>query len=65
MNKRPAKILEFAWLVVALLGAGASVHSTLTAGIRNSIILYIITFVGLLMYLLRRQFRQNLEDKNR
>lgn len=63
MNNRPARILEIAWLVVAILGAATAIHSTLRAGVRSSIILYVITFVALLMYLFRRQYRQNRKDK--
>lgn len=64
MNKGPAKILEIAWLLVTILGASASVHSTINTGVCKSIILYVITFVGLLMYLVRRQYRQNQEDNS-
>ena len=46
-------ILEYAWLVMGILCAGISVHSTLQNGWKESLMAYLITILSFMMYAVR------------
>jgi hypothetical protein len=57
MNKRINRILEIVWLVLALLGLGAAIHKSVTMGVRESSLFFLITLVAAAMYMMRRNLR--------
>jgi flagellar biogenesis protein FliO len=58
------KILEYTWLVLAVVCLGLAIHSTVKFGFGQSYMLFILTFVAVLMYLLRRYRRKSLSSSN-
>jgi hypothetical protein len=58
MNRRTHRILEILWLVVAILGLGAAVHKTVTTGLRESAVFYLISFIAAAMFMIRRGMRK-------
>ncbi len=60
MKNKPARLLEWGWLIASLLGLFASVHSLATRGVRSSIPLFLVTIFCLIIYLLRRTNRKKL-----
>jgi len=60
MNKRTAHILEIFWLIIAILSLGAGIHQTITEGLGESWLFFLITVVGFLMFFLRRNLRKKL-----
>jgi pilus assembly protein TadC len=62
MNRRIHRILEVLWLGVALLSMGAAIHKSISAGFRDSVIFFLITFIAAVMYMLRRNLRKKSES---
>lgn len=56
---KPAYILEIIWLITFVLCAGAAIYKTSKEGFYESILFYLLSFVSLLMYLMRRYMRKN------
>ncbi|HBX49862.1 MAG: hypothetical protein A2275_03035 [Bacteroidetes bacterium RIFOXYA12_FULL_35_11] len=59
MSKLFRKILEYTWLVIAVLSVIAAVHKTYRQGFSESYPFYIITFIAVLMFFFRRYTRKN------
>ena len=59
MSKLFRKILEYAWLAVAIFSVIAAVHKTYRQGFAESYPFYIITFISILMFFFRRYTRKN------
>jgi hypothetical protein len=51
------KILEYTWLLIALLSLGAGIHKTYKIGFGSSYPFFIMTFIAILMYMFRRNMR--------
>ena len=66
MSKVLKKILEYTWLLIAVLSLGAGVHKTYKMGIGASYGFYIMTFISVFMYMFRRNLRisQNKKENN-
>jgi hypothetical protein len=61
MKNNFGKILEYTWLVAAILSFGAAVHQTIYQGISNSWLFTIISAISIAMYFFRRKMRKLLE----
>jgi hypothetical protein len=58
MNKKTNRILEILWMVVTLLSLGATIHRIINAGLRESALFLLITFIASAMYMVRRGLRK-------
>ncbi|MBI5218881.1 MAG: hypothetical protein HY958_08120 [Bacteroidia bacterium] len=57
MNRLFRKILEYTWLVVAILSLAAGIHKTWRSGFAQSYPFFIMAFVSILMFMFRRFVR--------
>lgn len=63
MKNKLAKILEYTWLVTAILAIGAGVHQTYYEGIHKSWLFFLISFISFFMFFFKRKMRRMLENK--
>ncbi len=56
-------ILEYTWLGVAVFSVIAGVHQTYYEGTNKSWLFFVITFIAILMYWIRRTMRKNMKKK--
>lgn len=59
------RILELAWLVIAILAAIIAVYQSKVLGLENSWYFFIFTFVAAVMYTIRRRQRIKHEKSNK
>jgi hypothetical protein len=60
MNNKAPRIFEYIWLVTSILALFTSLYSTLRLGVKNSIMMYVITMLAFAMYFMRRRMgKQN------
>lgn len=66
MSKLFKKILEYTWLLIAILSLGAGIHKTYKIGLGSSYAFFIMAFISVLMYMFRRNLRisQNKKENN-
>lgn len=63
MKNKLAKILEYTWLISAILAVGAGVHQTIYDGIEKSWVFFLISVISFAMFLFKRKMRKTLENK--
>jgi hypothetical protein len=63
MNKRITLILEYVWLILALLTAIGGTVRFYFSGFETSYVLFIISCIAALMYMLRKSIRKISEQK--
>jgi len=63
MNKKGAIILEYVWLILAIVSIVIGTAKFYKTGFGNSYIYYIIAAVAGFMYMLRRAMRKFTENK--
>ncbi|PCH96101.1 MAG: hypothetical protein COB85_03930 [Bacteroidetes bacterium] len=57
------RILEIAWLIIAIASIGFGVYETVTSGIGESYLFFIFTVVAGVMYGMRRRQREKLQKE--
>ena len=57
------KMLELAWITIALASIGFGIYETLTSGISESYMFFIFAAVAGFMYGMRRKQREKLQDE--
>lgn len=62
---RIIRILEIAWLVIAIASIVFGVYETITIGIGESYLFFIFTVVAGIMYGMRRRQREKLQDESK
>ena len=55
------RILENSWLLVAVSGSAFGTYKACVENISESIYIFLITSIALLMYLMKRKQRMNME----
>ena len=58
------KILEIAWLLIAIASMILGVYETITSGIGESYLFFIFTAVASVIYGMRRRQRERLQDES-
>lgn len=58
------KILEYTWLLIAILSLGAGIHKTYKLGFGASFVFFIMTFIAVFMYMFRRNSRISQDNKD-
>jgi len=58
------KILEIAWLLIAIASVILGVYETITSGIGESYLFFIFTAVAGVIYGMRRRQRERLQDES-
>ncbi len=61
---RIIKILEIAWLVIAIASIIFGAYETITSGIGESYLFFIFTVIAGIMYGMRRKQRERLQDES-
>lgn len=58
MNKKFAFILEIVWLICAVASAIMAIHKTINTSFKESYLMFIVTFICVIMFALRRGIRK-------
>lgn len=58
------RILELAWLAIAICAALLAIYQSYAIGLNNSWYFFIFTFVAVVMYTIRRRQRIKNEESN-
>jgi len=56
-QKNKPSAMEYLWIFVAAISFLLALHSTYKNGFAESKVLFVFTFIGVLMYLWRRNYR--------
>ncbi|HET6243464.1 MAG: hypothetical protein H0V01_07955 [Bacteroidetes bacterium] len=59
------RILELAWLIIAIAGAVLGIYKFANEGLSEAIYFFIFTFVAAVFYYIRRKQRIRMEQENR
>jgi len=51
-------ILEYAWLILAIVSFALAIHKTILFGFQESLILYAIAIISLGMYFFKKEIRR-------
>ncbi len=62
MEKKRKSIMEYVWLVVAIISLGFGVHATIHKGIGESYVFGIMFIFTVLIYFWRRNLRRKEEE---
>ncbi|MDX9845440.1 MAG: hypothetical protein RBT74_00540 [Tenuifilaceae bacterium] len=54
------RILEVVWLILAVVCLGFAIYATVTVGIDQSYMFFVLALVAVLMYFIRRHRRRTL-----
>lgn len=61
MNKKKLRLLELAWLIIAILSVIAGLHRTSATGFFSGIMFFIMALISFAMYFFRRNSRRKVE----